>query len=108
MLARAQTPMLVAQAQHSYFKKAHIAKLSPKQLNILLVIEDPKFYSHHGVDLTTPSAGMTTLTQGLAKLLYYPEGFKQGVAKIRQTLIAQYVLDALVSKEVQLDLGEGN
>lgn len=47
---------------------------------------------------------MTTITQGLVKLLYYPEGFKQGVAKIRQTLIAQYVLDALVSKEVQLDL----
>lgn len=51
-----------------------------------------------------PSAGMTTITQGLAKLLYYPEGFKQGVAKIHQTLTAQYVLDALVSKEVQLDL----
>lgn len=47
---------------------------------------------------------MTTITQGLVKLLYYPEGFKQGIAKIRQTLIAQYVLDALVSKEVQLDL----
>lgn len=103
-IARAQTPALVAQAQQSYFKTAHLAKLSPAQLNILLAIEDPKFYKHHGVDLTTPGAGMTTITQGLVKLLYYPAGFKQGIAKIRQTLIAQYALDALVSKEIQLEL----
>ena len=103
-IARAQTPALVAQAQQNYFKTASIAKLSPEQLKILLAIEDPKFYSHHGVDLTTPGAGMTTITQGLVKLLYYPEGFQQGIAKIRQTLIAQYALDALVSKEAQLDL----
>lgn len=103
-LARAQTSSLVAQAQNSYFKAAEIAKLTPEQLKILLAIEDPKFYTHHGVDLSTPGAGMTTITQGLVKLLYYPEGFKQGLAKIRQTLIAQYALDALVPKDQQLDL----
>lgn len=103
-IARAQTPALVAQAQQNYFNMASIAKLSPEQLKILLAIEDPKFYTHHGVDLTTPGAGMTTITQGLVKLLYYPEGFQQGIAKIRQTLIAQYALDVLVSKEAQLDL----
>jgi len=47
---------------------------------------------------------MTTLTQGLVKLLYYPDGFKPGIAKIRQTLIAQYALNALVSKGEQLRL----
>lgn len=103
-IARAQTPVLLAQAQQSYAKAAPSAKLTPEQLAILLAVEDPKFYSHHGVDLATPGAGMTTITQGLVKLLYYPEGFKQGLAKIRQTLIAQYALDALVSKDTQLDL----
>lgn len=103
-IAREQTPTLVAHAQQRYFKALSIAKLNPAQLKILLAIEDPNFYSHHGVDLSTPGAGMTTLTQGLVKLLYYPEGFKQGIAKIRQTLIAQYALDALTTKETQLDL----
>jgi len=69
---------------------------------MLLAIEDPAFTRHHGVDLATPGAGMTTLTQGLVKLLYFPDGFHQGIAKFRQTIIAQYALDALVSKEDQL------
>lgn len=103
-LARQQTPTLVAKAQQSYFKAVSIAELNPEQLKLLLAIEDPAFYNHRGVDLSTPGAGMTTITQGLVKILYYPKGFKQGIAKIRQTLIAQYALDALVSKDEQLDL----
>jgi membrane carboxypeptidase/penicillin-binding protein len=67
-------------------------------------VEDPAFYRHLGVDLESPGAGMTTITQGLVKLLYFPEGFKPGIGKIRQTLIAQYALDNLVSKDKQLDL----
>jgi membrane carboxypeptidase/penicillin-binding protein len=47
---------------------------------------------------------MTTITQGLAKILYFPGGFEQGIAKIRQTLIAEYALDDLVSKDEQLEL----
>ena len=103
-IARQQIPALVANAQQSYLKAVSIAKLSPEQLKLLLAIEDPTFYKHQGVDLSTPGAGMTTITQGLVKILYYPEGFKQGSAKIRQTLLAQYALDALVSKDQQLDL----
>lgn len=69
-LARQQTPGLVAKAQQSYFKAVSIAKLSPEQWKLLLAIEDPAFYNHRGVDLSTPGAGMTTITQGLVKLLY--------------------------------------
>lgn len=69
---------------------------------MLIAVEDPTFFRHHGVDLETPGAGMTTMTQGLVKLLYFPDGFHPGIAKIRQTLIAQYALDALVSKDEQL------
>jgi len=74
------------------------------KIDILLKIEDPKFRKHHGVDLATPGAGMTTITQGLTKLLYFPGGFHKGIAKIRQTLIAEYALDQLVSKDEQLEL----
>jgi len=47
---------------------------------------------------------MTTISQSLVKLLYFPDGFQKGIAKVRQTLIARYVFDALVPKEEQLTL----
>lgn len=78
--------------------------LTARQEAVLLSIEDPAFRKHHGVDFSTPGAGWTTITQGLVKLLYFPEGFKAGIAKIRQTLIAEYALDALISKDEQLTL----
>lgn len=103
-IARVQTPALVAQAFEKHGRRISVADLSPERKRILLRIEDPHFESHHGVDLQTPGAGMTTITQGLVKLLYFPEGFKPGIGKIRQTLIAEYALDDLVSKQEQLEL----
>ena len=41
--------------------------LSAEQIHILLKVQDPGFYSHHGIDLTTPGAGLTTITQALVK-----------------------------------------
>lgn len=101
-IARAQTPALVATALTQYGTELTPAALSPERKAMLLAIEDPMFLHHHGIDLSTPGAGMTTITQGLVKQLYFPEGFQPGIAKIRQTLIAQYALDALISKEEQL------
>jgi membrane peptidoglycan carboxypeptidase len=102
--ARADTPALVAQAWQQHGRKVALRDLSPERRALLLAIEDPAFFRHRGVDLQTPGAGMTTITQGLVKLLYFPGGFRQGIAKIRQTLIAQYALDAQVSKQEQLEL----
>jgi membrane peptidoglycan carboxypeptidase len=76
--------------------------LTDTQLRILLTVEDPSFFTHHGVDLTTPGAGMTTITQGLVKILYF-DSFKPGIAKIRQTLLA-IGFDARASKQLQLGL----
>jgi membrane peptidoglycan carboxypeptidase len=53
------------------------------------------------VDFSTPGAGITTITQGLVKHLYFDQ-FRPGIAKIKQTLIAIYVLNPLMSKEDQL------
>jgi membrane peptidoglycan carboxypeptidase len=102
--ARRDTPALIEAAWRRYGSPIDVADLSPQRKTTLLAVEDPTFAWHHGVDLTTPGAGMTTITQGLVKLLYFPRGFRQGLAKIRQTLIAQYALDPLVSKDVQLHL----
>lgn len=100
--ARAVTPSLVSETWKRFGAQLKLADLSKERQAMLLAIEDPAFIRHHGVDLETPGAGMTTITQGLVKLIYFPEGFKQGIAKVRQTLIAQYALDSLVSKNDQL------
>lgn len=103
-VARAETPDLVAQAWQRHGKKLALDELPAQRLTVLLAVEDPRFFHHHGVDLETPGAGMTTISQGLVKLLYFPSGFNAGIAKVRQTLIARYAFDALVPKREQLEL----
>lgn len=102
--ARAQTPELVRQAFADYGRSPTVGDLPQQRVDMLLRVEDPTFRTNHGVDLATPGAGMTTIAQGLVKLLYFPGGFKPGIGKIRQALIAQYAFDDLVSKDEQLDL----
>lgn len=79
------------------------SSLTPRQLEILLKVEDPRFFEHGGVDFSTPGAGITTITQSLVKHLYFDK-FKPGIAKIRQTLIAAFALDPLMPKTDQLRL----
>jgi membrane carboxypeptidase/penicillin-binding protein PbpC len=101
-VARLQTPSLIAAVKDHYGMPLTLSVLTAKWREMILAVEDPTFMRHHGVDLETPGAGMTTITQGLVKLIYFPNGFHPGIAKIRQTLIAQYALDSLVSKDDQL------
>lgn len=77
--------------------------LSQRQLEILLAVEDPGFYCHKGIDLSTPGAGITTITQGIVKKLYFEE-FRPGIAKIKQSLIARFALDPFVKKDDQITL----
>jgi len=105
--AKKQTSALMAAALADAASRGSsltVEDLGEERESLLLAIEDPMFRRHHGVDFATPGAGWTTITQGLVKLLYFPEGFKAGFPKIRQTLIAQHALDALVSKDQQLTL----
>jgi membrane carboxypeptidase/penicillin-binding protein len=101
--ARARTPGIVATYYASGKIKIEAKDLSSRQLDILLKVEDPSFYTHHGVDFATPGAGWTTITQALAKKLYFEE-FQQGLMKIDQTLYAIFAVDPLVPKEQQLTL----
>ena len=77
--------------------------LSAERRAILLKVEDPGFYSHSGIDLSSPGQGMTTITQALVKLLYF-DPFQPGFAKIEQSLIARFVLDRHLGKDQQLAL----
>lgn len=101
--ARIGTPGIIKQALNAGNLTLQVSELSPWQLRALLAVEDPNFYHHQGVDLRTPGAGITTITQGLVKI-YYFEKFKPGLAKLKQTLIARYALDPLVAKNDQLRL----
>lgn len=80
-----------------------LAQVSKDQIDILIKIQDPNFYNHNGIDLRTPGAGVTTITQSLTKWMYF-ENFKPGFAKLEQSLIAKFVLDKQFSKEEQLEI----
>ncbi|MBK1884498.1 transglycosylase domain-containing protein [Luteolibacter pohnpeiensis] len=106
-VAKRKTPNLVAATLDDVKQRRafiHLEEVTPRQLELILAVEDPSFRIHHGVDFSTPGAGWTTITQGLSKLLYFPEGFEPGFKKIQQTLLAEYALDATVSKDDQLEL----
>ncbi len=77
--------------------------LSKTQKDILIKVQDPGFYNHNGIDLSTPGAGLTTITQAIVKKLYY-ENFKPGIGKIKQSLIARFVVNDIISKEDQITL----
>lgn len=98
MQARAQTPEIVAQALSAERAPLELHDLTKEQLDELLKIQDPNFYHHQGFDISTPGAGITTLSQGLVKLFYF-EDFRPGLAKIKQTLIARYAFDPLTPKD---------
>jgi len=77
--------------------------LSKRQTEILLKVQDPGFYRHNGIDMSTPGAGLTTITQSIVKKLFF-DHFEPGIAKIKQSLIARYVVNELISKDDQLTL----
>ena len=106
MVLRWPLPVLIPrELRNTTWNQAKITTkdLSARQTIILLAVEDPNFYNHHGVDFETPGAGWTTITQALAKQFYFSD-FEQGFMKIKQTLCARFALDPLVDKETQLTL----
>jgi membrane carboxypeptidase/penicillin-binding protein len=102
--ARQRTPQVLAGLETSRPMPLTLASFPPGYLELLLAVQDPKFYRHHGVNLLARPGRLTTVTQALVKYLYF-ERFERGVVnKLRQTLIAVFALDALTTKERQLTL----
>jgi len=101
MSARKNTSQIVEQAFKEYGTTLSLEELSEEQVKILLAVEDPNFYDHNGVDMKTAGAGLTTITQGMVKYLYF-KSFQPGIAKIKQSLIARFAFNEKISKEKQL------
>jgi len=76
--------------------------LGEGRIKYLLMVEDPAFMQHSGVDLWTPGAGLTTITQSLSKRLAFDK-FQPGIGKIRQTGFA-LGLEQTLNKEQILAL----
>jgi monofunctional biosynthetic peptidoglycan transglycosylase len=97
------TPDVLATARRLEREGLSWSQVPPEWRDILLQVEDPGFYEHNGVDVSTPGAGMTTITQGLVKIHYF-ERFRPGFErKLRQSLMA-VVLDRKLPKDQQLTL----
>jgi membrane carboxypeptidase/penicillin-binding protein PbpC len=99
--AKSRTPAILAANAHPV---TTADQLGARRMAMMLRVEDPGFFHHHGVDYATPGQGWTTLTQGLVKRLYFPGGFRPGFAKIEQSLIARFVFDPATTKHQQLDM----
>lgn len=72
--------------------------LSAEQVEILLAIEDPTFWTNDGLDFKTPGQGMTTLTQALGKRIFY-KPFKPGITKVELILLSKFALAQIATKE---------
>lgn len=79
------------------------SQLDKHRIDWLIQIQDPGFYSHNGLDLSTPGAGLTTITQSIVKKLYFKE-FKPGIKKYKQSLIARFVVNSHLEKHQQLEI----
>jgi monofunctional biosynthetic peptidoglycan transglycosylase len=100
VVARRDTPKLFARYEAATENGAKPpAQLSQERIDALIRVQDPNFWTHHGVDWSAPLA--TTVTQSIVKRLYF-ETFEPGIAKIKQTLIAQFAVGAMTSKNAQL------
>ena len=101
LAARRTTPAMIDGLLTSERMVLELEDFDAARLDMLLGIEDPAFFEHGGIDLHTAGAGITTITQGMVKYLYF-ERFRPGIAKLRQSLIAVFALDPLVPKRDQL------
>jgi membrane carboxypeptidase/penicillin-binding protein PbpC len=101
--ARAETPRLFRDALAADGVVLSPEDLSQAQIGAFLAVQqDTHFFEHKGSNFL--GGTRTTVTEGLAKHLYFPEGFRPGISTIRRTLIARFAIDPLVSKRDQLKL----
>jgi len=76
--------------------------LGDGRLRQLIMVQDPGFHGHNGVDLSTSGAGLTTISQSLSKRLGF-DAFRPGIGKVRQTGFAMG-LESRLSKDQILTL----
>ncbi len=97
-----RTPLVLQRAEQYERTGLRAADLPPSWLDALVMVEDPSFFDHPGVDLRSPGAGWTTITQGLVKLSY-PGPMRGLLGKPRQSILA-LALDRAMNKDLQMTL----
>jgi len=97
--AAQDAPALTAEARSLIADGRGPNDLGVDRLAVLIRVEDPNFWSHDGVDFTTPGAGATTITQSLSKRLAF-KSFRKGFPKIRQTAYAVSLENHLSKEEI--------
>lgn len=76
--------------------------LGAERLRQRVLVQDPGYLEHGGIDLSTQGAGLTTISQSLSKRLGF-DVFRPGIGKIRQTGFA-LGLESQLSKDQILAL----
>lgn len=110
--ARIDAPDLAVRADALIDQGKGWQMLGPERRKWILAVQDPIFETHEGVDFTTPGAGITTITQSLAKRVAFDE-FKPGIAKLRQTAYAMSLERVLTKEQIlalwldTLEMGRG-
>ena len=77
-----------------------IDALPQRRLDIVVRVEDPTFWTNDGIDMSTPGAGQTTLSQGLGKRIFFRR-FSPGPAKLGKLelmVLTRFALTPKVSK----------
>jgi len=74
--------------------------LDESRMTLLIKVQDPTFYSHSGIEWPSPLT-TTTITQSLVKRLFFRK-YEKGFSKLKQTLIARFVVNSKIDKNIQL------
>jgi monofunctional glycosyltransferase len=82
--ARAAAPDLAQEADALIAAGQGGVALGVDRMAMLLAVKDPAFSSHYGLDITTPGAGATTITQSLAPAVGIAD-LTPALRKVRQT-----------------------
>jgi len=72
--------------------------LPGRRTAILLRVEDPTFWTNKGIDLSTPGASMTTVSQSLGKRIFFDD-FEPGFAKGELMALTRFALYPEVPKD---------
>ena len=80
--ARSDAVVLRDRADHLIGEQRGPADLGRGRVEQLLLVEDPGFMGHGGVDSSTRGSGLTTLTQSVGKRLGFAN-FRPGIRKVR-------------------------
>jgi monofunctional biosynthetic peptidoglycan transglycosylase len=110
--ARHDAPQLSIRADQLIAQGHSAEGLGPGRIDQLLLVEDPGFWQHSGVDFSTNGQGVTTLTQGLGKSVGFAK-FKPGIRKLRlmgyamglESKLSKSQIIALALDEVEMGRG---